>query len=306
MNLCKIKMLIKYKCLIIISLLSFLYKLRIIPKEIVIEYTRNKKLKLLEKRFHKTINKNSNIEFSKKEFKKENIIIWTCWLQGEEKAPLIVKRCLKSIKNNKNDFPVIIITEENFKTYVNIPEFIVKKWKSGIISNTHFSDILRCALLIQNGGIWIDSTCYLSDKIPDFVFENSFFCFKHKRRLEDTIELGSWFMYSVNNNPLLKMTYELENEYWKKYNELDDYFLFHIFFRISSKYYSEIWDFVPNINDMTPHELNSNLNYTYNKEIYEYIIRSSFVHKLTYKFLNIKSESILDKFLNGGIKSNEN
>lgn len=101
--------------------------------------------------------------------------IWVCWLQGEENAPLLVQRCIKSIKKNCGQHPVIIITNENFKQYVDIPDYVLEKTKSKIITYTTFSDILRMALLKKYGGMWIDATFYLSQKIPEEYFKYSFF-----------------------------------------------------------------------------------------------------------------------------------
>lgn len=47
--------------------------------------------------------------------------IWTCWWQGLDQAPEIVKWCVESIKRNAGGREVIIITDENYERYVHIP-----------------------------------------------------------------------------------------------------------------------------------------------------------------------------------------
>lgn len=84
--------------------------------------------------------------------------IWVCWWQGKENMPDIVKACYNSIQKHACNHPVILITEENFRNYIDMPEYIINKQKEGYIDITHFSDILRMMLLTKHGGIWMDST----------------------------------------------------------------------------------------------------------------------------------------------------
>lgn len=72
-------------------------------------------------------------------------VIWVCWLQGIEQAPDIVKKCYKRLTALENH-RIIVITNDNFEDYVNIPEYILDKYNKGIISPTHFSDILRAKI----------------------------------------------------------------------------------------------------------------------------------------------------------------
>ena len=64
-------------------------------------------------------------------------------------------------KKNAGDHRVIILTEDNYKQYVNIPEWLEEKKNKGVISRTHFSDVLRLTLLSHYGGLWLDSTFFV-------------------------------------------------------------------------------------------------------------------------------------------------
>ena len=81
--------------------------------------------------------------------------IWQCWFQGEENMPNSIKLCLQSIKEFNPDREIILITEKNMNEYIKLPDFIIEKYKKGIISRTHFSDILRLYLLKEYGGVWV-------------------------------------------------------------------------------------------------------------------------------------------------------
>ena len=98
--------------------------------------------------------------------------IWLCWWQGEENASDLVKACMASVRKNAGEHIVTIITEENYKSYVSMPAWIEEKYRSGIISRTHFSDLLRFFLLAEYGGVWLDaSICCVKECFSDILKE---------------------------------------------------------------------------------------------------------------------------------------
>ena len=100
-----------------------------------------------------------------KEKKSENNgNIWIFWWQGYDTAPLLVKKCIDSIIKNAGNHPVILITKENWKNYADIPDYIIEKVEKGIITLTHFSDILRMSLVSEHGGLWLDATIFVSSQ----------------------------------------------------------------------------------------------------------------------------------------------
>ena len=105
-------------------------------------------------------------------------IIWWCWLQGEDNAPAICKACLNSLRKYFAEYKIIVVTEQNMYDYVHLPHYILEKYEKGIIDNAHFSDILRTSLLVEYGGVWIDSTVYCTGyntpffDYPLFVYQN--------------------------------------------------------------------------------------------------------------------------------------
>jgi len=153
----------------------------------------------------------------------------------------------------------------------------------GIISNIHMSDIIRIELLINHGGVWVDSTCFFTDDIPSWIFKEQFFSFKSEGRYDRSIVFESWFIYSKPQNPLLLSTRKMLYEYWSSNNYLCDYFLLHIFFTIASEKHKKLWDNIPFYTDLTPHLLAMNLFKKYDNKKIMYIKKQSFVHKLNYK-----------------------
>lgn len=123
-------------------------------------------------------NYSSNTETSNKvSFLSEPI--WVCWLQGEDKMPLLCKSCLESLKKHSGDHPVVFITETNFSDYCYIPSYIIEKYRTGVIRPAHFADIIRTCLLYEHGGLWIDSTIFVTRNLPEEIFKSQYFSIKY-------------------------------------------------------------------------------------------------------------------------------
>lgn len=226
--------------------------------------------------------------FERKEFEKGDgipKIIWFCWFQGIENAPALVKKCYILLQKNLKEYKIFNITEKNFCDYTDIPDFIIDKWKKGVITYTHFSDILRNNLLINNGGYWIDSTVFISGNIPELIQKSSFFLFQtYKPGCNGTrVNISSWFIASVKNNPVLILAQNLLFNYWKRKNYLIDYFLYHNFLQMSLYYYRDIYDSIPKYTNETTHFLLFELQKKFNENIFNDICSQTFAHKLTYK-----------------------
>lgn len=65
-------------------------------------------------------------------------IVWTCWLQGMENAPYMVKCCIGSQKKALPDYEHRILTLENYHQWVELPEYFEKKFQKGRIPRALF------------------------------------------------------------------------------------------------------------------------------------------------------------------------
>lgn len=191
------------------------------------QVTMYKSFKWLEKKYQKDVRVKKKLK-SEENIQKE--YVWFCWLQGIENAPKLVQDCYASIKYWLKDKEIIVITESNYKEYVEFPDYIIEKWKKGIITNTHFSDLLRIELLINHGGLWLDATTYLTGTLPNYISENDFFVYRNGWMDMEMINMGSWLISSKKtNNFLLVETRRLLYKYWEKNNFMKNYFLMHMF-----------------------------------------------------------------------------
>lgn len=212
--------------------------------------------------------------------------IWVFWMQGLENAPALVQRCYRSLQENLKDREIVLITEKNLDEYVQFPDFIKDKLKRGVITYTHFSDLLRIELLIRYGGTWIDSTVFCSGKnVPSYMLDSDFFVFQNLRPGNNgsILNFSSWFMTSCTNNKILLATRELLYAYWEKSNRMVDYFLIHHFMMIAGDYYKDEWNKIIQFPNSLPHVLLLELFEPFNQEKWDAVTAACPFHKLAYK-----------------------
>lgn len=233
-------------------------------------------------------------EIGKTQFKKypenQEECVYICWLQGIENAPDLVQSCYQSMKYHIKDKKIVVITAENYSQYVSLPDFITEKWKKGIISNTHFSDILRLEILIEHGGIWLDSTVYLTDSLPSYITDSELFVYRAGWFDYELVNMGSWLIRSTPNNIILNETQNLLFKYWKTHNYLCQYFLLHLFFKMVCEKYNEEWSNVPYFNQIDQHLLAQEINKKFDEKRFNQIKSVTSVHKLTNKINSIDFE----------------
>ena len=266
------------------------------------QLTMYKEYNWLKRKFGREVRDYSKI---KVESERGKDYVWLCWLQGIDNAPQLVKDCYSSVRYWLKDKEIIVITKDNYKDYVQFPEYVIEKWNKGIISNTHFSDLLRLELLIKYGGFWLDATTYLTGKVPSYVEKNDFFVYRNGWMDMEMINMGSWFIYSKRtNNLLLVETRRLLYKYWRKYNYIKNYFLMHMFFRMVTDKNQGEWKKVPVINQIDSHLLMQELNNEYDFERYREITTLTSIHKLTYKGILDEENTVL-KYLDELYKRQE-
>lgn len=197
-------------------------------------------------------------------------VIWWCWLQGIENAPSIVKACFNSLMREfkgssvqevqglSDGYEIKVIDAENWKEYVELPDYIVKKWEKKQIPPALFSDLLRLELLIKYGGTWIDSTVLCtgfkefeslssssgsssSPSVQEFkrYFDADLFLFQYTKQGSIPVSISNWFISTYSNNEVLIVLRDMLYAYWKDYDCVLDYYIFHLFFAMISKEYPE-------------------------------------------------------------------
>lgn len=185
----------------------------------------------------------SSITFS---FGEDQQNIFVFWWDGFDKAPEIVKTCLKSIKKTFSKFKIIEIDQYNYSKYSDIDPMILERFNEGSITIQTFSDILRFNLLKSNGGLWIDSTVLVlnlnENQIIDKIRKDGFFSIYEKGTasfISYKNVSSSWSIFlmgGVKNSPLFQCMSESYLTYLKEVQEKPTYFLTDIFLMLCKVY----------------------------------------------------------------------
>ncbi len=230
-------------------------------------------------------------EFEKRQFSEQlssscgNKKVWVCWLQGIENAPYIVQKCVESIKKFSSDYEVVLLDNNNIKNYISLPLYIEEKYSKGIIPNAHYTDYIRVLLLAKYGGIWIDSTFFLTDKLPDYIAESDLFLFNKEYMTK--VSAANSLVAANAHNPIILQLCDLLSEYWKKENKLISYSIFHLFLTMiisHNEFNRNCWKKVPRFPSENIDVLQKELFEDFSEKRFEQIKQISTIHKLSYKF----------------------
>lgn len=209
--------------------------------------------------------------------------VWSCWLQGINQAPEIVKTCLASQRKFIQDKEHILITLDNYQQYVTLPKYIKDKYQKGKIPHASFSDLIRLELLIHYGGTWIDSTvlCTGSDYPKEFL-DCDLFMYQYRNKQQQFAGISTWFISAKSNNKALLILRDMLYQYWKDYNCTLEYYIIHRFFYMIVQQYPEIISNMPKGYNPAPLQLVRLFNEEYNEELMKKICSQSRFHKTAY------------------------
>ena len=210
--------------------------------------------------------------------------IWLCWWDGIDMMPPIVKACYNSVLHHSNDFQVTVVTKHNYTDYIFIPDHVINKVKNKRMTLTHFSNIIRMALLYKYGGFWLDATFLVTDKIKLDVIP--FFTIRRGSNWKHIVN-GRWTGHCIAGVPgfyFFNFIYEFLCEYWKEYNYLITYHLYDYSINLAYDSFPEIKAAFDNVK---PSNINNTLinyfNNEYDSGVYEEVIKDTIFHKLTWK-----------------------
>lgn len=222
----------------------------------------------------------------------DKIPVWCCWWQGKENMPELVQMCNRQLQQMipPDIARLHIITLENYREYVEIPELIIQKFEKRKITMTTMSDILRFQLLGNYGGFWVDSTVYISGKIPQDFFEGRYF----SQKMEDTADWpreackGRWcgfLMAGPSHHVIFEYMNAAFQTWWEKYDDIVDYVLIDYLLLSGYKGIPAIRAAVDHVKANNEHvfRMYGLLNEPYTRELYHRLTKDTVFHKLTYK-----------------------
>lgn len=221
------------------------------------------------------------------------IPIWCCWWQGTQQMPEIARMCHERLKQRipADKAELHIITLDNYKDYVDIPQHILDKFDRKIITMTTMSDVLRFALLEKYGGYWLDATVFFTGEIPEEFFSGNFHCQRMHSDPEKVAReacKGNWCGFSMagpKHSIVFKFMNDAFSYWWEHYDTIIDYVLIDYMlwtgFRLVPGIHATI-DKVPDNNEDI-FEMYQRLNEPYSPELLAELTQRNVMHKLTYK-----------------------
>lgn len=242
------------------------------------------------------------------------IPVWTCWWQGENEMPELIRCCTESIKRNlpSEETAFRLITLENCTKYVTFTDTVIRKFNEGKISYTHLSDILRAELLYRYGGMWIDATYYAASPIPPEIFrQKNIYTLRFRNPIWSAdITKGRWsgnLWYTVKEHRLFKFLMECLWYYWEESDELINYFLIDDIIALAADSFADVRKELEQCAYASDKvfELHKIMNRKYTKERAESMNRDSVFYKLNrhadYRKTNIAGELTMYGYLSTNI-----
>lgn len=212
-------------------------------------------------------------------------VIWFCWLQGLEQAPEIVHVCLASLRRYVGDKEIRIISLQTYRDYVELPDHVEEKFRKGHIPPALFSDLIRLELLIRYGGTWIDSTVLCTGShYPKELLDCDLFMFRYVRPGTDEFAgISNWFISARSNHPLLLVLRDMLYQYWRDYDCVLEYYVFHRFFYMLVREFPAVLESMPAVYNPAPLRLVRRFADDFDEEALRGLTASCCFHKTTYR-----------------------
>lgn len=175
--------------------------------------------------------------------------IWIYW-NDISHIPPMVKSCMTLIRKNSNGCRVVVVSEDKVSDYLDLDSIVWEKYKEGKISRTHFSDIVRIALLAKYGGVWMDCTLLLTQPLPSIVTEADFYTNKLDIKDDVNVCAGRWSTFFIachKNNLMMKAALDVFVEYWKRYDDIADYVWMDYIFNMLYNHIQSVKEMIDNV-----------------------------------------------------------
>lgn len=249
----------------------------------------------------------------KKELANSEKIIWQYWGQGysKEDVPEVVQRCFDSVDKFSNGYTVIRLCDETLSDYIDLPEDVFNKYRTGVVGATHFTDLIRIALLTAYGGVWLDATILLTAPLEDKLTNDDYFLYQRDWAQEDKkqwrrtyayyfswhkdfkVRMLSSVIYSKRGALVISDLFQLMLHYWRTQNGIIDYFFFQILFTQYIQRFPQHNCMV--VSDCLPNMLQMHITGSYRRYNIPEILQKISVHKLSYKTVSVEDMKEIDE-----------
>lgn len=203
--------------------------------------------------------------------------VFMYWNQGFDNAPEIIKAVRD--QNRKilgHNYQIVLLNDENWRNYIDeswIPPKLDKLSKNSI---PHWSDWLRTAVLLKNGGLWLDATAFTTKKILPLLSKLKENGQIFAQRSISEHQISNWLIYAPKSwNYVMALQLSALNLYLENHEKFMEYFHYHT-----------IWFFLSQLDKQFSIQWNTNIN-----------LKSSEAFQLWQKRDEINENIILEKYL---------
>lgn len=218
-------------------------------------------------------------------------IVWSAWLQGVDNAPELVKACLASQKKYMGGYEFRVLDLNSYRQWVELPEYVVRKYRNGLMPPAAFSDLIRLAALKKYGGVWMDATVFCSrfedEKLKarwESIMTSELAIFRYfERSKKEPVGLSNWFIAAVPENVVVSNILDMLLAYWKDFDCLVNYYIFHLFLGLTLQAFPKVAARMPRENSFHSLLLGNALGRTYREKDWQELIEHVSIHKLNYR-----------------------
>lgn len=213
--------------------------------------------------------------------------IWCMWWQGED-MPETVRVCVSSMRQHAGVRPVKILTSQNFREYITLPEHIMRKFESGAITVTHLSDIIRVSLLHKYGGLWLDASVFVAGGMPEISGLGYYTVRREDNPRSRNVSHDRWTGFiqgGAKGNVLCGFMRDFLFEYWIGHEMMIDYFLLDYAMEMALTEIPEcmrLFEAIP-FNNKNVHGLHDVMSEEYSHEKYESLMEDTCFFKLAWR-----------------------
>ncbi len=215
----------------------------------------------------------------------KNEKIFMFW--GFKPIPPLVETCMRHARQHLSQ-DVVLLNEKTLYDYIDLPDIIMDKQKNGQIEIAHFLDICRVELLHNHGGFWLDSTGFVTAKIPKFITEQDFFVFMAGKKYGSPYSfMQNCFIRSRKGAYLLEAWRAMIHAFWMHEPREFDYFMHQLMFKAvvqNDQRAKEYFARMPHVDQDPTHILWADYrNEKFDQKVFDKITTGAFFHKTTYR-----------------------
>lgn len=218
-------------------------------------------------------------------------ILWTCWLQGTDRIPDLVTACLDAQRKALPDYEQRVLTWDNYRQWVEVPQGVEQKYLRGHMPPALFSDVLRLAVLSKYGGVWMDASVYCSgfghDRLRkqwSQIEASELSLFRYFDRGDGHCTgLSNWFIAARPGHAVISAVLEMICAYWRDYDCTVNYYMMHHFLGMTREAFPHTWASMPRLVSNHSILLGGALGRKFNTSAWEDLTAHVSIHKLNYR-----------------------